>query len=91
MLLVLILLILFTFMVFKQLLFITFKVFGGYGRRNLLRTRVALINGSQILIDLRLQLPPSGLIQSMGLAEILGDPPHVITLPQSEVHYPKEA
>jgi hypothetical protein len=90
MLMVLILLIFFPFMVVNQLLFISLQVFRAYGRRNLLRTRVALIQGNQILIDLRLQLPPGGLIQSMGLAEVLGDPPHVITLPQSEVHYPKQ-
>lgn len=77
-------------MVVNQLLIIALQVFRGYGRRDLVRARVALIHGSQILIDLRLQLPPGGLIQSVGLAEVLRDPPNVISLPQSEVHDPKE-
>ena len=51
---------------------------------------MALIHGCQILIDLRLQLPPGGLIQSIGLAEVFGDPPDVISLPKCEVHDPKK-
>ena len=78
-------------MVVNQLLIIALQVFRGYGRRqDLVRARVALIHGSQILINLRLQLPTGGLIQSIGLAEVLRDPPNVISLPQSEVHDPKE-
>ena len=73
------------FLALNQLLIIALQVFRGNGGGDWW----ALIHGSQILIDLRLQLPPGALIQSIGLAEVLRDPPNVISLPKCEVHDPK--